>query len=104
MRTKQDYSKALAVVSDVIRQWDPYSLLSGGAPANEFEAEIAKVVTHIPRLRSAQDAAQALSAVFSEAFEAENFSPSACAKAGAALFEQLIKSGLITHAQQGAPP
>ena len=95
MKSRADYEKALAVVGSVIREWDPYCLLAHGAPLDEFDAEIAKVVMHIPRIRSPQDAASALSTVFSHAFEADLFLPEACAAQGEALYDSLSKAGLL---------
>jgi Domain of unknown function (DUF1871) len=95
MKTKADYKRALDVVGAVIREWDPYSLLASGCPADEFDAEIARVVTHIPRIKSRIDAALALSRVFSSAFEAERFPPQACAGAGDKLFAALSAHGFF---------
>ena len=97
MQTRDDYEKALAVVSDVVPQWDPYRLLEAGAPATEYEAEVAKVVTFIPRIRTAEDAAQVLSSVFSEAFEQHLFTQQACAEPGSLLFSRLAQSGLASQ-------
>ena len=41
MKTKADYKLALQVVGAVVHEWDPYSLLAGGCPADEFDSEIA---------------------------------------------------------------
>ena len=98
MQTRDDYKQAFAVVASVVRQWDPYRLLEGGAPSDEFDAEIAKIVTYIPRIHTAQDAAQALSSVFSAAFEPHLFTPEACAQPGMLLYSRLAESGLVVQA------
>ena len=95
MKTKAEYKLALQVVGTVIREWDPYRLLEVGCPNDEFAAEIASVISQIPRIKSAQDAANALSRVFSSAFEAENFEPLDCREAGTKLFEALSTHGLL---------
>ena len=71
MKTKADYRLALQVVGAAVRDWDPYSLLAGGCPVDEFDAEVASVVAQIPRIKSEHDATLALSRVFSSAFESD---------------------------------
>lgn len=95
MKTKTDYKLALQVVSEVIRAWDPYSLLAGGCPTDEFDSEIASVVAQIPRIKSEQDATHALSRIFSSAFEPERFKPDDCAETGGQLFSALLTNRLL---------
>lgn len=40
-------------------------LVAGGAPRDEFDAEIARLVTRVPHIHSADDAAREISEVFS---------------------------------------
>lgn len=98
MKSRDDYKKALPIIGTVIRAWDPYSLLESGAPNDEFDFEIARIATHIPTIRSASDATQAISIVFSEAFEPENFTPDKCAQPGVELFTLLQKAGIVPPA------
>ena len=95
MITKADYKMALRVVGEVIDEWDPYGLIAGGCPKDEFNNEIAAVVAQIPRIKSAHAAAAALSRVFTAAFEREGFAPENCAEVGAKLFGALSTSGLV---------
>ena len=95
MRTKADYELALQVVGAVVREWDPYTLLASGCPADEFDSEIASMVSEIPRIKSEQNAALALSRVFASAFEAERFTPDKCREAGVKLFAALLANGLV---------
>jgi hypothetical protein len=82
MKNRDDYDKAIEVTGAVVRAWDPYNLLEGGASSDEFEAEIAQLVTHIPKISNTADAVQSVSLVFSEAFESELFTPADCATIG----------------------
>jgi hypothetical protein len=66
-----------------------------GAPADEWDSEIASVVTQIPRIKSENDAADAVSRVFSSAFQPDGFSPSDCAEVGRQLYLALHNSGLL---------
>jgi hypothetical protein len=95
MRSKADYDLALQVVGTVIHAWDPHDLLSGGAPREEFDMEIARVVAEIPRIKSPEDAALAVSRVFSISFDDEGFTPEDCARVGRELFDALTDNGLV---------
>ena len=95
MKTRSDYEGATQVVAAVVRRWDPYALLAEGCPPDEFDSEIASVVAEVPRIRSRADAADALSRVFSSAFEPERFRPDECAQPGAELYEALVAAGVI---------
>jgi len=96
---KAAYKRALEVVGAVVREWDPYELLAGGAPADEFDSEIAAVVTQIPRIKTEKQAVLALSQVFSSAFEADRLTPESCTDAGKKLFAALSASGLLAEGQ-----
>jgi hypothetical protein len=98
MRSRDDYDAALHIVGEVVRSWDPYSLISSGAPTNEFDSEIAQVVTLVPDISSPSAAAAALSSVFSAAFEPELFSPTQCSAPGQELFAKLAAAGLVPQA------
>jgi hypothetical protein len=89
------YEELWDVTAAVIRRWDPYGLLGGGAPADELDHEIASVVAQIPRIHSAMDAALAVSRVFCSSFEPQYFSVDACAEVGQELFSALFERGLI---------
>jgi Domain of unknown function (DUF1871) len=99
MRIRADYDRAFAVVRDVIHEWDPYALIGGGAPPDEWDGEIASLVAQIPRIKSQNDAADAVSRVFSSAFQPEGFSPADCAEVGRRLYSSLADSGLLARAR-----
>ena len=92
---KASYKQALQVVGSVVREWDPYSLIAGGAPEDEFDSEIAGVVAQIPRIKTEKEAILALSRVFSSAFEAEHFTPGKCTEVGKKLFAALSANGFV---------
>lgn len=95
MKTREDYDAAILIVGSIVRSWDPYHLLASGSPSDEFDAEIAAIVTHIPRITSSSTAAAALSSVMSAAFEPELFSPSQCLNQGQELFTKLSAARLV---------
>ncbi len=94
--TKAAYKQMLQVVGSVIHEWDPYCLIAGGAPEDEFDWEIALVVAQIPRIKTEKDAVLALSRVFSPAFDAEGFTPELCTEAGKKLFAALRANGFVS--------
>lgn len=95
MKTRADYDRALSITRQTLREWDPYSLIGGGAPDDEFDSEAAQFVARVPGIQSPTEASLALSEIFSEAFTAEDFSPAACAAAGGRLFARLSEAGLV---------
>ena len=95
MNTRDDYNNAISVVGAVIKSWDPYSLLAAGAPDDEFDSEIASVAAQIPRIASRNDAAHAVSRVFSSAFDPDTFAPEHCSDVGSQLFAALVDAKLI---------
>jgi hypothetical protein len=97
MKTRPEYEVAQEIVRSVISEWDPYSLIGGGAPTDEFDAEVAKLLTRIRDIRSPRDAAAAISTVFSSSFEPDSFPVSACAEVGMRLYSRLIDAGVLRH-------
>ncbi|MCW8131346.1 MAG: DUF1871 family protein [Planctomycetota bacterium] len=95
MKTKEDYKRALTLIGDAVRAWDPERLIAGGAPRNEYEAEAAKVATLVPRMRSPKDAAIALSKIFTASFNNKSYTPDYCANAGGKVYEVLKANGLL---------
>jgi hypothetical protein len=96
MKTRADYDSAVDVVGTVINAWDSYSLLASGAPRDEFDMEISRLVTRIPHIRSAADASREVAAVFSHYFGPEEFSIDSCSEVGARLFDALQKAQLLS--------
>jgi hypothetical protein len=72
MHTRANYHRAFNVVRDVIHGWD-----------------------EIPRINSQEDAACAVSRVFSSRFQPDGFSPADCAAVGSRLFSSLADYGLL---------
>lgn len=95
LSSRDDYDRAFAIVRKVIAEWDPYGLIGGGAPLDEWDAEVAKILAQVPRMRSAQDAAQAVSQTFSRELEPTCFSREECEAVGGQLFEALVHARVI---------
>jgi hypothetical protein len=94
MKTRSDYDAALNVVASVINAWDPYSLIEGGSPSDEFEAEVAALVPRIRHMHSEGDAAREIATVFVKAFDS-TFTPEACGRVGAQLYSRLQEADLL---------
>ena len=99
MKTREDYDRALDVIGSVIKTWDPYLLLADGEPRDEFDMEIARLVTRIRHIHSAGDAAREVSAVFGDCFSSEEFPVQSCADVGAKLFHALASAHLLSKAE-----
>jgi hypothetical protein len=93
---KAQYHTLMVIITGVLSDWDPYALLAGGAPSDEFHPEAAKIALRVGKIGSASEAAVAISEVFSSAFsEPELFTPYACKDAGEKLFMALKTGGFI---------
>jgi hypothetical protein len=86
------YQQKWDVTAGIIRDWDPYGLLGGGAPGDEFDGEIASLVAQIPRIRSAADATQAIARIFASSFEAHSFTEETCSEVGKHLYASAQES------------
>jgi hypothetical protein len=95
LSNRDDYDRAFAIVRDVIAEWDPYDLIGGGAPLDEWDSAVAKIVAQLPRIASATDAAHAVSRTFSSELGGEGFSPGECADVGSQLFEALVNARIL---------
>jgi Domain of unknown function (DUF1871) len=91
---REKYEQMWDVTAAVVRAWDPYRLLAGGAPVDELDGEIASLVAQIPRITSATDAAHAVSRIFGSSLEPSVFTPQSCEDIGEKLFTALKKRGL----------
>ena len=98
MKDRREYEKALKIIGDVIRAWDPYSIIAEGAPADEFDDQIAKIAARAPAFRNPSDAAQAISAVFSTSFGAKSFSAANCSGPAEKIFTELGRAKLLPAA------
>lgn len=95
MNTRGDYKKAFAIVGNAVRAWDPYSLFAEGAPHDEFDDEIARIVSRIRQFHDAGAVAFALATVFSDAFGSSRFAPADCQTPADRIFNELRNAGLL---------
>jgi hypothetical protein len=95
LKTRTDYDRAFEVVKSVIDAWDPYSLLAGGAPPDEFELEVGKLLPRIEHIHTPEDAVREVVSVFGQCFDRKEFTPESCADVGARLYSKLEAAGLL---------
>jgi len=92
---RQKYKIFFDIISKIIKEWDPYSLLALGAPESEFESEVAAIIAEVKNIKSPKDAISVVSKVFSEAFEPQYFKPEGCKSTGEKIFKTLKEKELI---------
>lgn len=92
---RDQFKLANDVVRKLVHQWDPYSLLEGGSPNDEFDSEISTIVSKISSIQSESDATKVVSNVFSSAFEPALFTEEMCNSYGRDLFAGLKEKGLL---------
>lgn len=59
---------AFSIVEKHINEWDYWGLLATGAPPDEYEMEIKKIVNALPNVKSDMDLAHIIKGVFDKAF------------------------------------
>lgn len=99
MTDRKQWKKVEAVVRAVIHVWDPYGLIRDGAPEDEWDSEILKIVGRVRSIGTPAEAAAAVSDVFSKAFHPEGFQKEDCAQVGQRLFDALKEAGMIENAE-----
>jgi hypothetical protein len=68
MKSREDYDRAIVLTRTLVRDWDPQGLLRGGAPQDEFDDEVARLVARIPRITDAAEAGRQIEDVFTAQF------------------------------------
>ena len=68
MKSREDYARAVTLTRELVRAWDPGGLLKGGAPTDEFDDEVARLVARIPKITDALEAGRQIEDVFTAQF------------------------------------
>ena len=66
-------SESFHTIKKIINEWDPYDLLSIGAPHDEYEMEIEEIIFRIKDKNNIEDNAAIISDVFSNSFNDYTF-------------------------------
>lgn len=76
------------VVREILLDWDPEGLLEMGAPEDEYDPEVERVVKHLSEIETPEEMIDLLRAVFSHMF-ARDYAWDECKQAGNELFRRL---------------
>lgn len=90
---KQSYQETVEIVTTIINEWDPYDLISAGAPDNEFSHEVTQIVAKIDWINTPTALAEVISSIFSKEFESELFTIEECMPVASKLFTALKTGG-----------
>jgi Domain of unknown function (DUF1871) len=96
VQTREQYDQAIAICRDAIAQWDPFALLAGGAPADEYDLEISKLVPKIRDARASSDVAIAISAIFGDSFGHALHRSGESINVAAEIYNRLRSAGLLS--------
>jgi len=96
MKDREDYDRAIALTRRLMHEWDPHALLKGGAPEDEFDDEIARLVARIPRINGHDDAGRHVAEVFTAQFGQGVLAAEDSARIGALWYTALLDAGLAT--------
>src|SRR5688572_7024510 len=95
MKSREDYDRAVVLTRTLVREWDPGGMLRKGAPDDEWDDEIARLVARIPRVAGADDAGRHIAEVFTAAFGRGVLNADASADFGRRWHAALGESGLL---------
>jgi hypothetical protein len=90
---KKELNKALSIVRESIHRIDPYSLLEGGSPDDEFDSEINLITSQLVRCGSGKDVAHTIARVLNSAFS-EGYKPEEFEEEGNFIYKSLLENGL----------
>ncbi len=90
MTDRKRWKQFELIVRQIIHEWDPCGLLANGCPADEYDQQILLVVSQAGALHSPNDAANALSRIFSQTYGLDGFAPDDCREVGVELHTALV--------------
>lgn len=76
------------IVKSCVDAWDPYGLLAGGAPGDEYDSESRRIAERITENASAQEIASVMEEVMDDSF---GYAPHAAREAAEQLKGLLMK-------------
>jgi len=86
---KHDYQEIVRIVIQALNEWDPYELIEGGAPENEFTEEATRIAANIKKIETPTELANVISDVFSRSFDSDVFSVAECLPVASRIFSDL---------------
>jgi hypothetical protein len=95
MQDRQQYDLAFSLVRESLAQWDPLNLIGGGAPADEWDDEVARIVARLRDARTPDQVGAAVAEVFSAALGPSGPDAPTCTEFGRALHSRLKAAGTL---------
>ncbi|MGZ3687308.1 MAG: hypothetical protein ACXVBW_03350 [Bdellovibrionota bacterium] len=92
---KKKYSELADIVREVINKSDPYSLLAGGSPPDEFDSEISKIVPEAIKPSTNREFAAHIAKVFGDSFGHKDFTVENCLGMADEIRSKLKRKGLL---------
>lgn len=92
---KQEYQEIRETVTLALNEWDPYDLIQGGAPENEFIEEATEIAAKIEVTKTPTELAEVISEVFSANFESNLFPVEACLPIASKILYEIQARGLL---------
>ncbi|WP_227938175.1 DUF1871 family protein [Alkalihalobacillus deserti] len=65
---KEKYNKLFNIIKKIVNDWDPIGLLPS-APDDEYEFEVAKIVTLLNKADSVESLADGIATIFTKSFD-----------------------------------
>jgi hypothetical protein len=95
MRTRREYDEAFRIVRTAIARWDPHAILEGGAPADEWDSEVARLLPLIQRALTSADVARQLANVFGARLGGASIPVDECSSVAVEILVRLKTAGLL---------
>jgi hypothetical protein len=97
MRDRQQYELAFALVRSSIAEWDPLGLIGGGAPGDEWDHEVARLLSYLRGASSPEEVASAVVSIFGDPFGEEGPDIPSCTEFGRKLHSRLTAAGVLAR-------
>jgi hypothetical protein len=95
MKTRKEYDDAFRIVRAAVASWDPFGILGGGAPKDEWDHEIARLLPKIQRALTPADVAREIAVAFGESIEGTPISAEEIDDVATGIFVRLKTAGLL---------
>jgi hypothetical protein len=95
MKTRKEYDDAFRVVRAAVASWNPLGTLDGGAPEDEWDLEIARLLPRIQRAITSADVAREIAVAFGESIGGVPIAPKEINDVATAIFLRLKTADLL---------
>jgi hypothetical protein len=95
MKTREEYEEGIRILRTAVASWDPFGLLGGGAPEDEWDEEIASLLPKIQRAKTPADVAREIAVVFGGGIGGTSISIKETSDVAANIFLRLKTAGLL---------